>query len=302
MEIHATVTPELEAELVRRAPWMHPYKLGDDVFVGRFKDRLETTVVVSGSARPAIDEMRAAFAAYMDGEPYWNLQRALELAGAGGKSVLDIASATGRYSFAAALAGACDVLGVEIRPEQVEQAELIRSLDGRFGSVRFEHEPTSADDPSFRDGETYDVVLSMGLLYHLTDPVAHLRNVRRLARGAAVVETLTHAEQRGYWFLELEDPAGLTKAWHGVSWIPHHGDVPELLRRVGFSSVEVVERPAVAELRRWDERRPGLADLVLPGAAVKVLHRRRSRAFLERLRALERPWLSPRYYTYLARV
>lgn len=301
MDLEVTVTPDLEDELVRRAPWMHPFRLSESVIVGRFKDRVPTTVCVSSSPSEEAAAMRQAYADYMEGDPYWNVRAAFERVGGTGKSFLDIASATGRFSFALADAGAGSVLGVEIRREQVDQAELLRRLDGRFANVRFEHEPTSADDPAFREGESYDVVLSMGLLYHLTDPVTHLRVLRRLAREAVLVETLTHARERDYWLLELEDPQGITKAWGGVSWIPHYADVPELLRRVGFSSVEVIESPQVAELHRLDDRRPGATELVLPGAGVKVLNRLRTRRLAPMLREATRLRLAPRYYTYLAR-
>jgi SAM-dependent methyltransferase len=301
VDIQATVTPELETELVRMQPWMQPFRLAENVIVGRFKTSVDATVCVTTSPPELIAKMQAAYAGYMAGDNLWGVRTLLERVGDGrDKSFLDIASATGRFSFGLAANGAGSVLGVEIRAEQVEQAELIRRLDDRFARVRFEHEPASADDPGFRAGEVFDVVLSMGLLYHLTNPIEHLKNLRRLAREAVLVHTLTHPQQRGYWMLTLEDPAGITKAWEGISWIPHWDDVPGLMRQVGFRSVEVIASPAVAELQSFD--RPGrrTSDLVLPGAATTLLNRRRAAKHVERLQAAARRGLTPRYYTYLA--
>jgi SAM-dependent methyltransferase len=301
VDIPATVTPELERELLRMQPWMQPFRLAENVIVGRFKKSVDSTVCISTSPPELIAKMQEAYAGYMAGDSLWSIRTLLaRVEGAADKSFLDIASATGRFSFGLAAGGAGSVLGVEIRPEQVAQAELIRSLDDRFAAVRFEHEPTSADDPGFRAGEQFDVVLSMGLLYHLTNPIEHLRNLRKLAREAVLMHTLTHTQQREYWMLTLEDPAGITKAWEGISWIPHWNDVPELMRQAGFRSVEVIASPAVAELHAFDTSRHRVSDLVLPGAATKLLNRRRAEKYMERLNAAGRRGLSPRYYTYLA--
>jgi 2-polyprenyl-3-methyl-5-hydroxy-6-metoxy-1,4-benzoquinol methylase len=165
-------------------------------------------------------------------DPAYELRELVRTVGTSGR-VLDIACATGWYSFSLADLGVENVTGVEIRHEQVEQAELIRALDSkRFESVRFEHEPMSADEPSFREDQRYDVVLSRGLLYHLRDPFTHLANLRRLASRAVLLQTLTHAHERGFWLSVRENPEWMTKAWSGASWIPHFADVPDLLRQI----------------------------------------------------------------------
>jgi hypothetical protein len=191
-----------------------------------------------------------------------------------------------------------DVLGVEIRPEQVQQATLIRELaPERFAGVRFEHDPTSADDAAFRAGEHYDVVLSFGLLYHLTDPFTHLRNLRRLAGRAAVVKTLTHARERGFWMYVPEEPSLMTKATSGVSWIPHFADVPEHLRAAGFSQVETITRPSFRQAHARDARVRSRTERLLAPGAVHALRGRLDARSAER----EGVGVAARYYTYLAR-
>jgi SAM-dependent methyltransferase len=302
VDVAAQVTPELERRLLDLQPWVHPYRFGPETIVGFFKYQLggEPNVCTTRSPPETIRAVQAAYDDLMRGNPLWIVS---ELASRGlvGGTTLDIACATGMYSLGLADAGARDVLGVEIRPEQVEQAELVRCLDpGRFAAVRFEHDPTSADDPAFREGQSYDLVLSIGLLYHLTDPVQHLRNLRRLTRGALLLNTLTTPGDEGHWLLVLEDPAAITKAVGGVSWIPHWGAVEPLLRRVGFEHVEVLASPRVAALQRGDgRRRPGW-ELALPLGAVKLLDRRRGRRGRVRNDAALQLGVNARYYTYLA--
>jgi SAM-dependent methyltransferase len=304
MDIEAQVTPELEAELVGRAPWMHRYRLAPDVIVGNYKYHgIQETACVSTSPPELVARMQAAYDDYRAGDPEWQIRElAGRLDGLRGKSILDIASASGRFSLALAANGADDVLGVEIRPEQVEQAELIRAVDAgrRFDGVRFEHCPTSADDPAFLAGRQFDVVLSMGLLYHVTQPVAHIHNVRRLARQAALVHTMTHARDRGYWLLVEEEPGGITKAWEGIAWVPHHEDVRMLLLQAGFSRVDVIASSEVAALQRFDRRRSGWERAVLPGAASSALERVRSRRYGRLAGDARRRYVNPRFYTYLA--
>lgn len=303
MEIPTTVTPELERELRRLQPWMHPFRLDERTIVGHFKYQLGDgpTVCTANSPPALVEAMRAAYEDVLRGDPLWRVRVLAERRLVNG-SALDIASATGKYTFALADAGADNVLGVEIRSEQVEQAQLLRGLaSDRFARTHFELEPTSADDPAFRLGESYDLVLSMGLLYHLTDPVQHLRNLRRLTRGTLMLNTFTTATEPDHWLLVLEDPDEITKAVGGVSWVPHWQSLVSLLRRVGFDEVEIVAPPRLAQLQAWDRRRRGSWELALPLAAAKAVERFKSRRYAERVAEALKHGINARYYTYLAR-
>jgi hypothetical protein len=307
MRLETTVTDELEARLEALEPWMHPFQLGPETFVGLLKYAgLGTTVVTRASPPELRERYRAAFDAYMEGDPYYEIRELARLVGdAPRRSLLDIASATGAFTFAARLEG-FRARGVEIRPEQVEQARLIASLDPRLHDVEFVHDPTSADDPAYRDGEEHDIVLSLGLLYHLVNPLQHLANLRRLAREAAMVRTLTHAGPRGVWTLGRESPAGITKAVSGIAMRPHPADVPALLREAGFSRVETIVAPSLKSLQepvlRQRDRSPlaRAGRAVAPGAATtafRVANERRRQRLTERLLRLHR---NPAYYTYVA--
>lgn len=78
----------------------------------------------------------------------------------------------------------------------MEQANLILDIVPEFSheQLTFEHDPVSADAPEFRDGETYELVLSMGLLYHLPNPLQHLHNLARLTKEVLILHTLIHRE------------------------------------------------------------------------------------------------------------
>ena len=301
MDIPIDVTADIERELLQLQPWMHAYRFAPDTIVGSFKHHGIAESACGPTSDPElIQRMQSAYDELTSTRDGWQIQTLADRLGSlAGLSALDIASATGRMSFLLAERGATDVRGVEIRAEQVEQAQLVKRLAGsRFAGVSFEHDPSSADSPTYRDGETYDLVLSMGLLYHLTDPIQHLRNLRRLTRKAALLHTLTHSGQSTLWQLVLEDPRFLTKAVGGVAWVPPHRDLPGLLQSVGFARVEPISYP---ELSRWQRRLDGLprmARLLMPGAATALQAKLVQRQLRDRAVRL----MSPGYHAYIAYV
>lgn len=302
MEIDAAVTDELERRLVEMQPWMHPYRFGPETIVGYFKDvETERTACITGDDPALIDRMRRAYERRLS-TAGWEVQMLAERLGDVSRmTALDIACATGLHSFELARAGFGHVRGVEIRPEQVEQARLVRDVDrsGDLAAVVFDHEPVSAD-AAFLAGERYDVVLSMGLLYHLVDPVEHIRNLRRLAGRAVMLRTFTHARDRSFWSFHREPAAWMTKATQGRGFQLHFADIPDLLLAEGFERVDVLAPPELADVQAWDLRDTRLERLLLPGAAFSLLERRRGRGYLRRFESALQRGFNPRYYTYLA--
>jgi hypothetical protein len=88
----------------------------------------------------------------------------------------------------------------------------------------------------------------------------------------------------------------MSKAWSGVSWIPHFADVPDLLRDAGFSNVETLTRPAFRKQHERDARADSrVARLLLPGGFASL--RGRMDAWNVGREGLG---VAARYYTYLA--
>ncbi|HUP32897.1 MAG TPA: methyltransferase domain-containing protein [Gaiellaceae bacterium] len=303
---------ELERDIERRAPWMHPYHFGGPVYVGLFKHHgLGVTFTTSGASPATVERMRGAFEAYMEAQPFHDVDVGLaRIAEETGRTlsemrVLDIASATGRYTFRAAQLGAPEVVGVEIRPSQVEQAHLVHQVAANLSKlpVMFVHDPTSADADDFRHGERYDIVLSMGLLYHLRDPLQHLKNLARLARRGVLVHTMANIYgRRGLWMPMVEDPRQMTKAVEGLGWAPYFRELPELLRSAGFVRAGLIEHPLVRGLRPPLEqsRLRRAFYLATPPAATAVVTRARARMLADRRADVLRRSQSPFYFTLWA--
>jgi tRNA (mo5U34)-methyltransferase len=103
-------------------------------------------------------------------------------------TVIDLACNEGWFSQRALEWGATRVLGIDIRPELVRRAELIRDHYG-IPSDRLEFRCADVFDLDVGSLGTYDVVLCLGLVYHLEDPVGALRIANALTRGLCAIES-----------------------------------------------------------------------------------------------------------------
>lgn len=101
-----------------------------------------------------------------------------------GLRALDLGTRDGFFAFELARRGA-DVVAVDYMPQHHTGFGVLGELLGV--DVPYRQENIYNLDPE-RDG-TFDIVLFLGLLYHLTDPMRALGLVRRLCRGTLYLET-----------------------------------------------------------------------------------------------------------------
>src|SRR5262245_27504570 len=102
-----------------------------------------------------------------------------------GRRVLDIGCLEGYFSLECALQGA-DVLGVDGQLLNLRKCEFVRSV---LGVARAAFVQGNAMDLRRASTGRFDVVLALGLLYHLEDPYTFLANVAGLCDGFAVIDT-----------------------------------------------------------------------------------------------------------------
>jgi tRNA (mo5U34)-methyltransferase len=95
---------------------------------------------------------------------------------------------------------------------------------------------------------TFDVVLFLGVLYHVPDPLGALERVASVTKGMLILETvvdlvgISRPAMAFYPGTELNaDPTN----WFG----PNHAAVAGMLRAVGFSRVDVLTPPRAAPYR-----------------------------------------------------
>jgi 2-polyprenyl-3-methyl-5-hydroxy-6-metoxy-1,4-benzoquinol methylase len=109
-----------------------------------------------------------------------------------GKRILDVGCLEGYFSVECALQGA-SVVGVDGKTINIRKCEFVRSVLG-IPNLTF-----VKDDAMRLTGQKYgsfDVVLALGLLYHLNDPFKFLANMANLCDGFILIDThIAYADQ-----------------------------------------------------------------------------------------------------------
>jgi tRNA (mo5U34)-methyltransferase len=264
--VRTEVRPSSEAPLDRAAkqrlvdelrPWHHSIDLGDGV-------------VTPGGKTPA--------------HHYDDMLR-LHLPDLAGKSVIDIGAWDGYYTFMAEGAGASRVVALDHYVWSIDfkkatqyvldrqaSGERIRSfhtvpelwnpidLPGKRGfdlahRVLESRAEVVVDDFMAMDLEAlgaFDVVLFLGVIYHLEEPLRALRRLREVTRGLAVIESeallLPGRPGRALWqFVDADQLNDDPSNW----WVPTAEGLRSMCLAAGFSRAEVVSGPPA---RSWFRR------------------------------------------------
>lgn len=157
-----------------------------------------------------------------------------------GKTVLDIGAWNGGFSLEAFRRGAASVTSLDYwsRPGwEVGRASF--DFMARVTGHRFELVDIDLDTPRLDMSGIgrFDVVLFLGVLYHVIDPIAVLQQISALVGDVLVVEThIEHLpeERPAMVFYPGAELADDPTNW----WGPNRACVIELLKLVGFSRVE----------------------------------------------------------------
>lgn len=208
-----------------------------------------------------------------------------------GRSVLDIGAWDGKYSFRAEQDGArrvvaldhyvwqvdwearerywrrCEAEGRTPDPDADSQFLSGRDLPGRRGFdyaravLSSNVEPVVADfmTADLSSLGTFDVVLFLGVLYHVLDPFAALRRVRSLTREVAVIETAAirvfgHRRAALLGFVRDDELNRDHTNWY----VPTEQGLHQLCLAAGFRRVltRVGPPPLVRQVRsRWRDHR-----------------------------------------------
>jgi len=224
----------LEEELVS-SPWIYPWRL---------RDGSETPV--ANAELPSIHKTRAGLIAP-------KVHEALSEAGASA-SALDLACNEGWFSHRLREWGAKRVVGIDVRPKNVERAIFMRDhFEIPQAEMEFKQGDVFRLDPS--EVGTYDVVLVLGLIYHVENPMGVLRLARACTRRLCVIESqltrqtqpIVHGlgqtgqlhESAGSFAIQVESGNNsLASTGNVISLIPNRAAFEQMARSAGFASIE----------------------------------------------------------------
>lgn len=147
------------------------------------------------------------------------------------KSVLDLGCNAGYFSFKVADRGAARIVGVDLNPKYIEQAKFCNEVRGdnaefRVGGVT----PIEAGDREF------DITLCIGLLYHVPDIFGAIKEISRVTRDFAIVESAIYEDDDTTPLMRVADQKG---ALPGI-WHPNIAGLRKLFHLARFSRTEVL--------------------------------------------------------------
>jgi tRNA (mo5U34)-methyltransferase len=161
-----------------------------------------------------------------------------------GRSVIDIGAWDGFFSFEARRRGAARVLATDHFTWTHEQFRGRESFDFARRTLNADVEAMDIDVGELTPERvgTFDVVLFLGVFYHLYDPIAGLGRAASLARDLLIVETA----------LDLQDvPRPAMVFYPGAElgndatnwWGPNVLCMIDLLRGLGFGTIDATMHP-----------------------------------------------------------
>jgi hypothetical protein len=242
--------PATEDQVLSKT-WFYPFRLPSG----------QVTTTYDGGALDAIHATRLAM-----------LEAALSAEfgdSIGARSVVDIACHQGWFSTQMAQMGARDVLAVDARAEHVADATLIRDALG-LRNMRVQQSDVHALTRE-ATGQ-FDIVLMLGLIYHLENPVGALRIAQALTKRICLVETQIVPGMTGmvdygsFRFVrplkgsfgiidETEETHGPEASTTGICLVPSLEALLWIMRKIGFRRVEVLPPPDDAyEQLRYGKR------------------------------------------------
>jgi tRNA (mo5U34)-methyltransferase len=164
-----------------------------------------------------------------------------------GRSVLDVGAWDGFFSFEAERRGAERVVATDShawREPGKEGFELARRLRGSSVEDRDLDVMELAPDTL----GTFDLVLFLGVLYHMKEPLLGLERVAAVATGQLIVSTavdLVRLRRPAVAFYPGREYGDDPTNW----WGPNPAAVLAMLRSVGFRRTVVFSRPFPSRLR-----------------------------------------------------
>ncbi len=151
-----------------------------------------------------------------------------------GKRVLDLACNAGYWSLAAAEAGADFVFGLEGRQMHVDQANFVFEVNGIERS-RYEFATGDIFKTDFTKLGSFDIVLCLGLLYHVSKPVELMEKIVQVNRDVLVIDSSLSLLPGSAFELRhdpLDDPRNAVD--YELVLVPTRGAVLDLLHQFGY--------------------------------------------------------------------
>jgi SAM-dependent methyltransferase len=158
-----------------------------------------------------------------------------------GKRVLDLGCNAGYWSLCALEGGAAFVLGLDAAPELIEQAEFVFSRLG-VDESKYQFELCDLFDFLREREDRFDVVLCLGLLYHIDEPMNLLKLIFERLDDMLIIDTVVCQSNKAMISLRPTPPRKrlLASAKIGLELAPSPKAVHWMAMNRGFAHVRTL--------------------------------------------------------------
>lgn len=217
---------ELRAKVAELGPWFLPFPVGGDLSTMD----METEIAREAANRVLFRrELINGTVAALLGD---------ELAQT---TFLDLGCNCGFFTLDIAGRGALHADGVDLREENIAQARFVAE---HYGASNVEFQVLDVD--ALAGDRQWDVVLNLGVLYHVVNPLQFLRQTYELCRKFAVIDTVCHAAPiSGFLLMGDKDVTNSAEGRETWELHPTYRGAIETIRYAGFS--EVIELTGEAD-------------------------------------------------------
>lgn len=154
-----------------------------------------------------------------------------------GKRILDLGCNAGWWSLKAIEVGADYVLGVDGRQMHIDQSELVFEAKG-VDESRYDFACANLFDLDFRPYGEFDIVLCLGLLYHISKPIDLMERIEPVSKDLLVVDTAISPAKRSIFEVRRDS---LEEARDAVDYelvlVPSARAVHDLAYQFGYRTV-----------------------------------------------------------------
>jgi hypothetical protein len=186
-----------------------------------------------------------------------------------GTSCVDLACHQGYFALQMAERGCSPVLGVDARRQHVEDAALMAEVQGHSGFASRQSDIHALDTEAMG---RFDIVLMLGLIYHLENPIGAIRAAAALTGRVCLIETQVvpgitgNVDWGNYRFVkplkgvfgiidETDETHGPEASTLGICLAPSTEGLLWVMQKVGFDRVELIAPPEDAyEQHRYGKR------------------------------------------------